>query len=95
MAHFKRKSEWLKARMRRPGVQALLARVLGLYLAFALRTTRWTLEGAEHLSPVVASGRGVAAFWHERLALMPALLARAREGAPGLRAAFTSGGCCL
>lgn len=86
MARFKRQSEWLKARLRRPGVRALLARVLGLYLAFALRTTRWTLEGAEHLAPVVASGRGVAAFWHERLALMPALLARAREGAPGLRA---------
>ncbi len=86
MARFKRQAEWLKTRLRRPGVQAFLARAIGLYLAFALRTTRWTLEGAEHLAPVVASGRAVAAFWHERLPLMPALLAQAREGAPGLRA---------
>ena len=35
--------------LRHPAAQTLLARLLGLYLAFALRTTRWHLEGAEHL----------------------------------------------
>ncbi len=67
----------MKGLLRRPGVQAALAWLLGGYLRFALATTRWTLEGAEHLAPVVAAGRGVAAFWHERLPLMPALFLRA------------------
>jgi lysophospholipid acyltransferase (LPLAT)-like uncharacterized protein len=77
----------VKGLLRRPGVQALLAWLLGTYLRFALATTRWTLQGEEHLAAVVAARRGVAAFWHERLPLMPALFLRARRRAPGLRAA--------
>jgi lysophospholipid acyltransferase (LPLAT)-like uncharacterized protein len=76
----------VKALLRQPAVQALLARLIGWYLAFALGTTRWRLEGAEHLAPVLASGRAVAAFWHERLPLMPALFNHARRSVPGLRA---------
>lgn len=76
----------MKALLRRPAVQALLARLIGGYLAFALGTTRWRLDGAEHLAPVLGSGRAVAAFWHERLPLMPALLRHARRQVPGLRA---------
>ena len=68
----------VKSLLRRPGVQALLARLIAAYLGFALGTTRWRLEGAEHLAPVLASGRAVAAFWHKFLPLMPALFRRAR-----------------
>jgi lysophospholipid acyltransferase (LPLAT)-like uncharacterized protein len=70
----------LKQFLRRPGVQAFLARLLGLYLAFALRTTRWTLHGEEHMARHAAGSPCVVAFWHERLPMMPMLwtLARAR-----------------
>ncbi|MDE2574973.1 MAG: DUF374 domain-containing protein, partial [Rhodospirillales bacterium] len=66
--------------MRRPGAQALLASLVGWYLDFALRHTRWTLHGAEHMAPHVAGAPVVVAFWHERLPLMPVLwrLARAQ-----------------
>ena len=64
----------LKRLLRTPATQATLAALTSRYVAFALRTTRWTLHGAEHLAPF-AGGRAaaVAAFWHERLPLMPAL----------------------
>ncbi len=62
----------LKRLLRSPGAQAALARVLGAYLDLALSTTRWTLDGAEHLARV-AAGPCVLAFWHERLTLMPML----------------------
>ena len=64
----------LKWLLRRAATQAALAALVGRYLSFALRTTRWTLYGAEHLAPF-AGGRAAAvvAFWHERLPLMPAL----------------------
>lgn len=76
----------MKGLLRHAGMQALLVRLIGGYLAIALGTTRWRLEGGEHLAQVVGSGRAVAAFWHERLPLMPALFARARRQSPGLRA---------
>ena len=41
----------MKRILRRPGVQTVLAHLLGLYLWFALRTTRWTIDGVEHLAP--------------------------------------------
>ena len=41
--------------------------MLGLYLGFALRTTRWSLEGREHMAPHAAGAPVVVAFWHERL----------------------------
>ena len=66
-------------------VQAALARLLGLYLRFALATTRWTLVGGEHVAPLVADGSAVVAFWHEHLALMPQLWREARA-MPGGRA---------
>ena len=72
----------LKRILRRRSVQRALAWLLGHYLGFALWSTRWTLEGAEHLAPCLEGRPMVVAFWHERLALMPALwlLAR-RQGA--------------
>lgn len=59
--------------------QALLARLLGGYLAFAIRTTRWTLDGQEHLAQYGAGIPAVFAFWHEFLPLMPSLVLFARR----------------
>ena len=73
----------LKSFLRRPGVQAFLAGLVGRYLAFALRTTRWTVAGAAHLAPHAAGAPAVAALWHECLPLMPALWLRIRR--PGAR----------
>ncbi len=60
-------------------VQAASAWALGLYLALAYRTIRWTLEGAEHLAPHAAGAPAVAACWHERLALMPRMWTMTRR----------------
>lgn len=62
--------KWL---VQRPLAQAVLTSLMGRYLAFALRTTRWTIDGADHLAPHYAGAACVVAFWHERLPLMPAL----------------------
>lgn len=74
----------MKRILRHPGVQTALAHLLGLYLWFALRTTRWTIDGVEHLAPYAAGEPVVAAFWHERLPLMPAMWLCARR-LPGAR----------
>jgi hypothetical protein len=69
----------MKRLPRHPAVLGLLAALLGRYLEFALRTTRWTLDGADHAAPYLAGQPVIAAFWHERLPLMPALARRARR----------------
>jgi lysophospholipid acyltransferase (LPLAT)-like uncharacterized protein len=68
----------MKSLLRTRRVQAILAAMLGTYLVFALRTTRWTLRGQEHFAPFAAGTPAVFAFWHEFLPLMPgfALIAR-------------------
>ena len=57
--------------MRHRLVQAALARIVGLYLKLALRTTRWTIDGLEYVLPHAAGRPVVVAFWHEFLPLMP------------------------
>jgi lysophospholipid acyltransferase (LPLAT)-like uncharacterized protein len=74
----------LKSLLRRPFAQSLLAVLLGRYLALALRTTRWRLDGAENLAPHLTGEPVIAAFWHERLPLMLALWRAARR--EGMRA---------
>ncbi len=69
----------MKSLLRKPKVQAALAALLGLYLAFALRTTRWVLDGQDHFAPHGAGAPAVFAFWHEFLPLMPALSIVARK----------------
>lgn len=60
--------------IRHPAVQAGLARMLGAYIAFVARTTRWRLVGADPALAEIAGGRPlVIAFWHERLPVVPAL----------------------
>lgn len=75
----------LKRLLKRPGTQALLAAAAGRYLAFALRTTHWTLHGEAHLAPFLAAP-AIAAFWHERLPLMPALWLHASRQPSSMRA---------
>ena len=47
----------MKSLLRTRQAQAMLAAVLGVYLAFALRTTRWTLDGQEHFGRTVPAPR--------------------------------------
>jgi lysophospholipid acyltransferase (LPLAT)-like uncharacterized protein len=73
--------------LKSPAFQRLGVFLLGRTLDLALKTMRWTIEGEANLAPFVADNPVVAAFWHQRLALMPALWRRvhgansAREGA--------------
>lgn len=78
----------LKRILRHKAAQELLARTLGLYLAFALWTTRWALHGAENVAPHVIGDPLIMAAWHERLPLMSALwlMMRHWEGGEGQRA---------
>jgi len=72
---------------RHPRFLSLAARLLGLYVAFAHRTTRWTLAAdaaAEALREGVASGPIILAFWHERLTLGPSLWVTMRRRIPAL-----------
>jgi lysophospholipid acyltransferase (LPLAT)-like uncharacterized protein len=73
----------MKRLLRHPAAQKLLAQWLGRYLAFALRTTRWRLEGAEHMARHAAGAPVVVAFWHERLPMMPMLWLLARKSPEG------------
>jgi lysophospholipid acyltransferase (LPLAT)-like uncharacterized protein len=69
----------MKSLLRTPQAQAVLAALLAGYLTFALRTTRWTLDGQEHFRPFGSGAPAVFAFWHEFLPLMPALATIARK----------------
>lgn len=71
--------EAMKSLLRTPLAQSVLAALLGHYLAFALRTTRWTLDGQEHFRPFGSGAPAVFAFWHEFLPLTPALSLIARK----------------
>ncbi|HEX4174212.1 MAG TPA: DUF374 domain-containing protein [Acetobacteraceae bacterium] len=76
----------MKRLLQHPIVQAVCAKLLGLYLAFALRTTRWSLDGREHMAPHAAGAPVIVAFWHERLPMMPMLWLKARRSPEGRRA---------
>jgi lysophospholipid acyltransferase (LPLAT)-like uncharacterized protein len=78
----------LKKLLRQPWVQATLAALLGRYLDIALRTTRWTLQGEAYLAPYVGLQPVVAAFWHERLPLMPALWTLVHKRSDGRARAY-------
>jgi lysophospholipid acyltransferase (LPLAT)-like uncharacterized protein len=69
----------MKRWTRRPWVQGALGWLLASYITFALRTTRWTLEGVEHIAPFAAGQPVIVAFWHEFLALMPMVWVLSRE----------------
>jgi lysophospholipid acyltransferase (LPLAT)-like uncharacterized protein len=69
----------MKSLLRSRLAQTVLANLLGFYLTFALRTTRWTLDGQEHFRLAGSSPPAVFAFWHEFLPLMPAFTFIARK----------------
>jgi len=77
--------EMFKRWVRRPGVQGVLASCLAAYLDFALRSTRWRVQGEANLAPFANGAPAVAAFWHERLPLMPALWQAARRQGAGIK----------
>jgi len=63
-----------KRALRRPVVQAGLARLIGLYIRLTFRTIRWQRIGWEAAAPLAADGQPViAAAWHGRLLMMPML----------------------
>jgi lysophospholipid acyltransferase (LPLAT)-like uncharacterized protein len=68
--------------LNRPAAQRFAAGILASYLRFALRTTRWTVEGDPHLAACVPNRALVVAFWHECLPLMPAMWMRVRAQNP-------------
>lgn len=63
----------MKKLIKHPAFMAAVGRLLGWYLIFALRTTRWTLVGAENLQPLAVGTPVVVAFWHEFLTTLPAI----------------------
>ncbi len=75
----------LKRALRAPAMQGFLAGVIGRYLAFALRTTRWEFDGWEDAAPHAEGKPAIVAFWHERLPMMPMLWMIARQRAPAGR----------
>ena len=65
--------------LRLSAAQIALAWLIGTYLLLTLRTIRWEIHGVAHLAPFAQGQIVIAAFWHERLALMPMLWIKARE----------------
>jgi lysophospholipid acyltransferase (LPLAT)-like uncharacterized protein len=58
----------LKALLRSPPVQAVLAWLIATYMMLVRRTTRWTYVGLEHAEPIWRSGEGVVwCYWHSRI----------------------------
>jgi lysophospholipid acyltransferase (LPLAT)-like uncharacterized protein len=69
--------------IRHPATQAVLARLVGLYLVLVVRTSRWELVGAGPALARIAAGEPlVIAFWHERLPMVPPLRALAGAAEP-------------
>lgn len=88
--------------IRSDAAQLAFAWLLGLYLAGVYRTTRWTLLGEASLRLAFPEApdpeapgpdtpgqprAAIAAFWHERLPMMPMLWLQARRRVPSLAAA--------
>src|SRR5215467_5046117 len=69
----------MKRILRLSATQRALAWLIGTYLTVTLRTIRWDLYGGDHLAPFAGGQIVIAAFWHERLALMPTLWVKARK----------------
>jgi lysophospholipid acyltransferase (LPLAT)-like uncharacterized protein len=60
--------------IRHSATQAALAGLIGRYLGFCYRTTRWSLVGEANILPYArASEPLIIACWHERLPMMPML----------------------
>ena len=54
-------------------VQIILAAILAAYMGLVRRTTRWTFEGVENLTPLQESRQGfIACAWHSRFLMTTA-----------------------
>jgi len=62
--------------------QRAASALLGAYLDFTLKWTRWQIAGAPHLDPFRQNVPVIIAFWHECLPLMPAGWAELRRRNP-------------
>lgn len=59
--------------MNMKSVQIILAVILAAYMGFVRRTTRWSFEGVEKLTPLQTSGQGfIACAWHSRFLMTTA-----------------------
>ncbi len=72
----------LKRLLRHPAILRMLASLLGHYLGWALRTTRWQMVGGEHFAPFENGAPVICAFWHEHLPLMSEFFVRVRKNSP-------------
>src|SRR5277367_5466443 len=68
----------MKRILRLSAMQTAIAWLIGTYLLVTLRTIRWDVHGVIKLAPFAEGQAVIAAFWHERLALMPMLWMKAR-----------------
>jgi len=79
--------------MRSNAVQITLGWLVAAYMTFVKYTTRWELERADHIQPIIEGGKGfIALTWHSRFMLLTAawkkkyqlpyvLISRSRDGA--------------
>ncbi|WP_337875983.1 lysophospholipid acyltransferase family protein, partial [Elioraea sp.] len=74
----------LKRLLRHPRALALGAAAIAAWLRLVHRTTRWRIEGREHLRAIWESGvPAIGAFWHDQLPLMVFTWTHRAPGEPG------------
>jgi lysophospholipid acyltransferase (LPLAT)-like uncharacterized protein len=74
----------LKRLLRHPRALALGAAAIAAWLRLVHRTTRWRIEGREHLRAIWESGvPAIGAFWHDQLPLMVFTWTHRVPGEPG------------
>lgn len=74
----------MKAFVRRPGAQKVLARIIAAYLRFAYATARWTVEGEAKIAEA-RKGRGkptILCLWHSRVPVAPVAWRPRKVGRP-------------
>jgi lysophospholipid acyltransferase (LPLAT)-like uncharacterized protein len=81
------KTQMFRRLLKSQALQHAAAWLISLYLKFALRSTRWTIEGQAHVAPYIDGGAVIVAFWHERLPVVPALWMRTHTANPHRRVA--------
>ena len=70
----------LKRLLNATSTRAALSWIAGFYMDAVARTTRWEIEGTEHIAAWAAGGPVIVAFWHECLpALLPILFLEGRR----------------
>lgn len=77
----------LKRVQHSPWIRRRVGRLIGIYLRFALGSTRWTVDAPASAWPLMLGADGqtaIVAFWHEFLPLVPALWWHARATSPSL-----------